>query len=53
MTNGEWIRKMSDRELAEFIVQQDPCIGRECKESSCALCMEAWCMEEHEEEKKC
>ena len=50
MTNGEWIRKKSDRELAEFLALQDPCVGRECKEGSCALCMEAWLLEEHKED---
>lgn len=50
MTNMEWIRKMSEKEFAEFLALQDPCEGRECKEGSCALCHEAWLFEEHKED---
>lgn len=53
MTNGDWIRKMSDRELAEFLTMQDPCKGRSCtimKESGCANCLEVWLSEEHKED---
>lgn len=54
MTNLEWLRNMSAKELTHFIFEEEPTAGCEmcgCKEciSDCSFGFEKWLDMEHEE----